>query len=456
MKGMKYFPLLSKMSCKEVYFSLLNWYDEKNWSSTMYGTAEQLGMHFIFGKLMSVPKKTSYSAKRFNIFFPFFEESITLTDSELRRHPRVCFDVDKLPHGCCILKEKGDIDPLVCNCESLPHLPPVDSLTDQHLPELKNFVQVALARDAAMKLQYCSMKDELLEIDAYGIFILEEETVSENVPEILKCSALSRADLPNGTECLETLESSRKEVLKHIRVQTSIFAPLQQLEAFQYFFINKCHKVLGFQRKRARSAETWSGSFSLSFIEAIIIPTFVLSGFKKTLDSELGSGQLHQLSGDMNGLKKCGIDVNEKCNFNSPFARCEYYTEKEALFGSHYSEPLPFVINPTTVLPEHICIASKSLIVNELGNTYDLTQPPARLLYDIMTGRLESSDSIRHNYGIKWWAMMEPNQVAFDVLEMKEGLDICIIEVRFYVRRERLTVHRDIETGRVKGVVADA
>ena len=149
--------------------------------------------------------------------------------------------------------------------------------------------------------------------------------------------------------------------------------------------------------------------------------------------------------------------MNEKCHFNSPFARCEYYTEKEALFGSHYSEPLPFVINPTTVLPEHICIASKSLIVNELGNTYDLTQPPACLstLYNIMTGQLESSDSIRHNYGMKWWAMMEPNQVAFDVLEMKEGLDICIIEVRFYVRRERLTGHRDIETGRVKIVVAD-
>ena len=434
-----------------IYVSFVNWYEEADYDLTECGTEAKLRHHFVEGILESIINKPGKVQKTFKFYFPSLEEWHSFSLKELHNHPNTFFSPSDLPEGAFVMKRKGDLNPLVLDVEDLPSISESDI---ENLPEsVQKFIKVAGQREQALKDLYIETKKELLKFKCLGVSIVDIPSIVDKVPPSL---AVAKDDADQ--------EEERQNWLLHCTYKTPIADSLGCVKAFQFFCTSQLYKILGFKRRSIFSSASWKTTCSLSQMQNLIVPMLQLNGFVSSPEHQLWSGHLFQLVGSSEGLRKSGIEP-KATNFKmSPFQRCNYYSEEEAVLGSHYAllkasngNELPLIINPGLLCESDFWNNTK--VQNELGAHFDAGKSRDEMLHLIMQGRLLAQNNPKHNFGIRWWAMIEDSAehpIVIDVLQMSDSIDICIVEFRCHVHREEFTIHRDANTGLVQKVLGDA
>lgn len=440
----------------QIYVSLLNWYELDKRNSTEYGTEQQLFMHFIGGTISSVTRHSR--TLKFTITFTAFDQKMTLTARQLADHPNTYFYRDHLPPGGFVMERAGDMDPWVCRSNPLPDVSDVNM--DAVPAKICDFMAVSKEREAAMKDMYGSAISKLNDFSAAGVSIVDHQILISELPAIIKFSIRDR-NIKNSSA--SDLEEERIRLLSNLSIRTRISDSLEMARSFWYLFVQQNNKLLGSERKRIHSKASWKIPMAYSFAEGVLVPWLKLTdACESAPPSELGQGHLFRLSVPLEGMKLAGITPSTSNGFINGFQRVAYYSETEALFGTHYQlimaenhGTLPFIINPDELSNDELTSSPK--VVAELGKCYPIARKLApEIRFDLMQSRLASTCPKRHNFGIKWWAQVDSaHPFVFDILEMSDSLDICILEVEFVMRRESITVHRDAITGRVQVVVGD-
>ena len=434
-----------------IFVSYVNWHEEGDYELTECGTEEQLRNHFVEGIVQSVVNKRGKVKKIFNFSFPALEEFHSFSVNELQNHPNTYFSLTDLPEGAFVMKTKGDLNPLVLSVEELPAISENDM---QSVPEsVRKFIEVAGRRDQAMKELYVETKTELLKFKCMGVGIVDTSDISENIPPSL---AVAKNDVEQ--------EEQRQNWLLHCSYKTPIFDSLGSIKAFQFFFASQCYKLLGFKKRSIVSSVSWKTTLNLSLMQTLLAPMLLLNGFVGSFEDQLCSGHVMQLVGSTEGLKKSGINPKVTGFKMSPFQRCDYFSEVEASLGSHYAllkassgNELPFVTDPRSL--SETAFWTNPKVQSELEDVFDAGKSREEMLHAIMQGRLEATANPKHNFGIRWWAMLQDDEehpIVIDVLIMSDAVDICIVEFRCHIRREELTIHRDANTGLVQKVLGDA
>ena len=259
-------------------------------------------------------------------------------------------------------------------------------------------------------------------------------------------------------------EEQRQNWLLHCSYKTPIFDSLGSIKAFQFFFASQCYKLLGFKKRSIVSSVSWKTTLNLSLMQTLLAPMLLLNGFVGSFEDQLCSGHVMQLVGSTEGLKKSGINPKVTGFKMSPFQRCDYFSEVEASLGSHYAllkassgNELPFVTDPRSL--SETAFWTNPKVQSELEDVFDAGKSRKKMLHAIMQSRLEATANPKHNFGIRWWAMLQDDEehpIVIDVLRMSDAVDICIVEFRCHIRREELTIHRDANTGLVQKVLGDA